>query len=141
MDDLLDSTRQTVLQLFGGDEVKAAEFLKDRQRKFEELQSTDAKLTNTPYQPNLSPEALRLQHQLQEEAAEGRLGRTLRRAEGLEPFNEAARKGRVSEIQGYQKLPVEVELEAIKSRERMFGRQNTTNMINNILRGAALFAL
>tara|TARA_Y100000004_G_scaffold193148_1_gene255124 strand:+ start:910 stop:1320 length:411 start_codon:yes stop_codon:yes gene_type:complete len=135
--DLLD----TLIEKFGGDEVKAKEFLKNQLEDYERLRQEDAALTNKPYQPDFDLSVYETKADIENKARDAGMMRRVKEAELMQGAFDAAAARRGREIQDAQKLPTDVQMRAIESRERMFGRQNTTNMINNILRGAALFAL
>ena len=132
---------ETLKPLFGGDELKAKEYLKNQLEDYERLRQEDAALTNKPYQPNLDLDVYRTKSELENETRNQGVDRRVDEATRMGPALDAATDRRIRETQGAQQLPTDVQMRAIESRERMFGRQNTTNMINNILRGAALFAL
>lgn len=131
----------TLIEKFGGDELKAKEFLKNQLEDYERLRQEDAALTNKPYQPDFDLDVYRTKAELENQTRDAGVNRRVDEATRMGPALDAASARRGREVQDAQKLPTEVQMRAIESRERMFGRQNTTNMINNILRGAALFAL
>jgi len=131
----------TLIEKFGGDEVKAKEFLKNQLEDYERLRQEDAALTNKPYQPDFDLSVYETKADIQNKARDAAMMRRVKESKLMQPALDAAGARRGREVQDAQQLPTDVQMRAIESRERMFGRQNTTNMINNILRGAALFAL
>ena len=135
--DLLD----TLIEKFGGDELKAKEFLKNQLEDYERQRQEDAALTNKPYQPDFDLSVYETKADIENKSRDAGMMRRVKEADLIQGALDAAAARRGREIQDAQKLPTDVQMRAIESRERMFGRQNTTNMINNILRGAALFAL
>ena len=132
---------KTIAEKFDGDMNKAKIFLENQLEDYERLRQEDAALTNKPYQPNLDLDVYRTKTELENETRNQGVNRRVDEAIRMGPALDAASARRGREVQDAQKLPADVQMRAIESRERMFGRQNTTNMINNILRGAALFAL
>ena len=132
---------KTIAEKFDGDMNKAKIFLENQLEDYERLRQEDAALTNKPYQPDFDLDVYRTKAELENETRNQGVNRRVDEAIRMGPALDDASARRGREVQDAQKLPADVQMRAIESRERMFGRQNTTNMINNILRGAALFAL
>jgi len=132
---------KTIAEKFDGDMNKAESFLKNQMEEYERLRQEDAALTNKPYQPNFDLDVYRTKNELENKTRDRGVDRRVDEANRMGPALDAAAARRGQEIKDAQQLPTDVQMRAIESRERMFGRQNTTNMIKNILRGAALFAL
>jgi|TARA_Y100000289_G_C3888917_1_gene132856 hypothetical protein len=132
---------KTIAEKFDGDMNKAKVFLENQLEDYERLRQEDAALTNKPYQPDFDLDVYRTKAEIENETRNQGVNRRVDEAIRMGPVLDAASARRGRETQDAQRLPTDVQMRAIESRERMFGRQNTTNMINNILRGAALFAL